>query len=74
MPTASERLQEVQQAIRDLLENGQEVRKGDRSLRRVDLASLRLLESQLQQQAAQEQRAAARRSRVIRVYSRGKGI
>lgn len=74
MTTAAQRLAEVRAAIQDILDNGQEVRRGDRSLKRGELASLRMLEGQYAEQAAAEARAAATRSRVTRVYSRGKGI
>lgn len=74
MTTAAQRLAEVRAAIQDILDNGQEVRRGDRSLKRGELASLRMLESQYAEAAAAEARAGAARSRVTRLYSRGKGI
>ena len=74
MTTAVQRLAEVRAAIQDILDNGQEVRRGDRSLKRGELASLRMLEAQYAEQAATEARATAARSRVSRLYSRGKGI
>ncbi len=74
MTTAAQRLAEVRAAIQDIIEHGQEVRRGDRQLRRGELASLRMLESQYAEQAAAEARSAVTRSRVTRVYSRGKGI
>lgn len=74
MTTAAQRLAEVRAAIQDILDNGQEVRRGDRSLKRGELASLRMLEAQYAEQAAAEARATAARSRVTRLYSSGKGI
>lgn len=74
MTTAAQRLAEVRAAIQDIIDHGQEVRRGDRSLKRGDLDSLRLLEAQYAEQAAAEASAAAPRSRVSRLYSRGKGI
>lgn len=74
MTTAAQRLAEVRASIKDILDNGQEVRRGDRSLKRGELASLRMLEAQYAEQAAVEARAAAPRSRVTRLYSHGKGI
>ncbi len=74
MTTAAQRLAEVRASIKDILDNGQEVRRGDRSLKRGELASLRMLEAQYAEQAATEARFAATRSRITRVYSLGKGI
>lgn len=74
MTTAAQRLAEVRAAIQDILDNGQEVRRGDRSLKRGELASLRMLEAQYAEQAAAEARATAARSRVTRLYCSGKGI
>lgn len=74
MTTAAQRLAEVRAAIKDILDNGQEVRRGDRSLKRGELASLRMLESQYAEQAVLEERASTARSRVTRLYSGGKGI
>ena len=74
MTTAAQRLAEVRAAIQDIIEHGQEVRRGDRQLRRCELASLRMLESQYAEQAAAEARAQAQRPRISRLYSRGKGI
>lgn len=74
MTTAAQRLAEVRAAIKDIIDNGQEVRRGDRSLKRGELASLRMLESQYAEQAAIEERTTAARSRVTRLYSSGKGI
>lgn len=74
MITAAQRLAEVRAAIQDILSTGQEVRRGDRQLRRAELASLRMLESQYAEQAAAEARVQTPRSRISRLYSRGKGI
>lgn len=74
MSTAQQRLDEVRASIKDILENGQSVRKGDRQLDRAALASLRMLESEYAQAAAIEAATHSRRPRVTRLYSRGKGI
>lgn len=74
MSEAQQRLAEVRASIKDILENGQSVRKGDRQLDRAQLASLRMLEEQYAKQAAAEQAAATSRPRITRLYSRGKGI
>lgn len=74
MSEAQQRLAEVRASIKDILENGQSVRKGDRQLDRAQLASLRMLEEQYAKQAAAEQAAATGRTRITRLYSRGKGI
>ena len=69
MSEAQQRLADVRASIKDILDNGQSVRKGDRQLDRAQLASLRMLEEQYAKQAA-----AGGRPRVTRLYSRGKGI
>lgn len=74
MSEAQQRLADVRASIKDILENGQSVRKGDRQLDRAQLASLRMLEEQYAKQAAAEQAAITNRPRVMRLYSRGKGI
>lgn len=74
MSSAHQRLDEVRASIKDILENGQSVRKGDRQLDRAQLASLRMLEEQYVKQAAQEVVAGSVRPRISRLYSRGKGI
>lgn len=74
MSSAQQRLDEVRASIKDILENGQSVRKGDRQLDRAQLASLRMLEEQYVKQAAQEVVAGSVRPRISRIYSRGKGI
>ncbi len=74
MSTAQQRLAEVRASIKDVLENGQSMRKGDRQLDRAQLASLRILEEQYAKAAAQEIAGASTRPRVTRLYSRGKGI
>lgn len=74
MSSAQQRLDDVRASIKDILENGQSVRKADRQLDRAQLASLRMLEAEYIRQAAQENSAAAQRPRVSRIYSRGKGI
>ncbi|MFD1691250.1 hypothetical protein ACFSHR_05820 [Azotobacter chroococcum] len=50
------------------------MRRGDRSLKRGELDSLRALEARYAEEAAAEARAVAPRSRISRLYSRGKGI
>lgn len=74
MSNAQQRLAEVRLAIKDILEKGQSVRKGDRQIDRAQLASLRILEEQYADQANQEIAAAVTRPRISRLYSRGKGI
>ncbi|MGH8435867.1 MAG: hypothetical protein ACRERX_15635 [Pseudomonas sp.] len=74
MSTAQQRLDEVRASIKDILEKGQTVRRGDRQLERAQLASLRMLETQYVQQAAQEAASQSGRPRVTRLYSAGKGI
>lgn len=74
MSTAQQRLAEVRASIKDVLENGQSMRKGDRQLDRAQLASLRILEEQYAKAAALEVAAASTRPRITRLYSRGKGI
>lgn len=74
MSTAQQRLTEVRAAIKDILEKGQSVRKGDRQVDRAQLASLRILEEQYAKQAALEVTATSTRPRISRLYSRGKGI
>lgn len=74
MSSAQQRLDEVRASIKDILENGQSVRKDDRQLDRAQLASLRMLEEQYVKQAAQEVVAGSVRPRISRLYSRGKGI
>jgi len=74
MSTAQQRLAEVRASIKDVLENGQSMRKGDRQLDRAALASLRMLEEQYAKSAAQEIAAAATRPRITRLYRAGKGI
>jgi hypothetical protein len=74
MSEAQQRLADVRASIKDILENGQSVRKGDRQLDRAQLASLRMLEEQYSKQAAAEQAAITARPRITRLYSRGKGI
>ncbi|MCH2341468.1 hypothetical protein ACGFZ7_16410 [Pseudomonas sp. NPDC047963] len=74
MSEAQQRLADVRASIKDILENGQSIRKGDRQLDRAQLASLRMLEEQYAKQAASEQAAITGRPRITRLYSRGKGI
>ncbi|MBK3748711.1 MULTISPECIES: hypothetical protein [Stutzerimonas stutzeri group] len=71
MASAQQRLDEVRASIKELLEKGQSVSKGDRRLDRASLASLRMLEEQYAVEAARESRDG--RPRQIRLYSRGKG-
>ncbi|WP_301154351.1 hypothetical protein [Metapseudomonas otitidis] len=74
MTTAQERLDEVRRAISDVLGKGQSVRKGDRSVERAELASLRMLESQYLQQVNQEQASVRRNNKQIRLSHGGKGV
>ncbi|OLU23092.1 preprotein translocase subunit SecA [Pseudomonas sp. PA15(2017)] len=74
MTEAKQRLADVRASIKEILETGQSIQKGDRRLDRAALASLRMLEEQYAAAAAQEAALAARRPRVVRLYSRGKGI
>ncbi|MEB2328095.1 MAG: hypothetical protein OZ926_14730 [Pseudomonas sp.] len=71
MASAQQRLDEVRASIKELLEKGQSVSKGDRRLDRASLTSLRMLEEQYAVEAARESRDG--RPRQIRLYSRGKG-
>lgn len=71
MATAQQRLDEVRASIKEILDKGQSVSKGDRRLDRAALASLRMLESQYAAEAAREARAG--QPRQVRLYSRGKG-
>ncbi len=71
MASAQQRLDEVRASIKELLEKGQSVSKGDRRLDRASLASLRMLEEQYAVEAARESRDG--RPRQIRLYSRSKG-
>lgn len=61
MTEAEQRLAEVRASIKQILESGQSIRKGDREVKRAELASLRILEEQYSKQAARE--AAAKRGR-----------
>lgn len=58
MTEAQQRLAAVRAAIKDILEKGQSIRKDGRELRRADLASLRMLETQYAKAAAAETTAA----------------
>lgn len=57
MTEAQQRLADVRAAIKDILEKGQEVRRGDRQLKRGELESLRTLEAQYARDVAAEQLA-----------------
>lgn len=61
MTEAEKRLAEVRASISQILESGQSIRKGDREVRRAELASLRILEEQYSKQVARD--AAAKRGR-----------
>lgn len=74
MSNAQQRLDDVRAAIKDILEKGQSIRKGDRQVDRAQLASLRILEEQYVDQAAKEIAASSTRPRISRLFSRGKGI
>ena len=71
MASAQQRLDEVRASIKELLEKGQSVSKGDRRLDRASLASLQVLEAEYAADAAREARAG--QPRQVRIYSRGKG-
>jgi hypothetical protein len=74
MTDAKQRLADVRASIKQILETGQSIQKGDRRLDRAALASLRMLEEQYAADAAQEAAQALRRPRITRLFSRGKGI
>jgi hypothetical protein len=71
MASAQERLDDVRASIKEILDKGQSVSKGDRRLDRAALASLRMLEAQYAEDAGRESRVG--RPRQVRLYSRGKG-
>ena len=63
MTDAEQRLADVRAAIKDILDKGQRVRKGDREMQRAELASLRILESQVAKEVANENAALMGRGR-----------
>jgi hypothetical protein len=63
MTEAQQRLAEVRASIKSILEKGQRVRKGDREVQRAELASLRMLESQITKEVANESAALMGRGR-----------
>lgn len=74
MTDAKQRLADVRASIKQILETGQSIQKGDRRLDRAALASLRILEQQYATAAAQEAATASRRPRITRLFSKGKGL
>ncbi|WP_010490763.1 hypothetical protein [Pseudomonas sp. S9] len=74
MTDAKQRLADVRASIKQILETGQSIQKGDRRLDRAALASLRILETQYAEAAAQEAAISSRRPRITRLFSKGKGI
>lgn len=67
MTTADKRLQDVRQAIHDVLTHGQSIQKDGRVLKLADLNALRLLEKQYLQAATAESNSAQRKPRN-RIY------
>lgn len=63
MTDAQLRLAEVRAAISDVLKKGQRLRRADREVQLAELNSLRLLEKQYAQEAANEQAALRGRGR-----------
>lgn len=70
MTEAQQRLADVRAGIKAILEKGQRMRKGDRELQRAELASLRVLETQIAKEVANEQAALAGRGRSRITYPR----
>ena len=70
MTEAQQRLSEVRASIKAILEKGQRVRRGDREVQRAELASLRILESQVAKEVASENAALIGRGRSRISYPR----
>jgi hypothetical protein len=70
MTEAQQRLAEVRASIKAILEKGQRVRRGDREVQRAELASLRILESQVAKEVASENAALVGRGRSRISYPR----
>lgn len=70
MTEAQQRLADVRAGIKAILDGGQRVRRGDREVQRAELASLRMLETQLTRDVANEQAALAGRGRSRITYPR----
>lgn len=70
MTEAQQRLAEVRASIKAILEKGQRVRRGDREVQRAELASLRILESQVAKEVASENAALIGRGRSRISYPR----
>ena len=70
MTEAQQRLAQVRASIKAILEKGQRVRRGDRELQRAELASLRMLETQVSKEVANEN-AALNRARARFVHASG---
>jgi hypothetical protein len=70
MTDAQQRLADVRAGIKAILEKGQRVKKGDREVQRAELASLRMLESQLSAEVSREQAALVGRGRSRISYPR----
>lgn len=70
MTDAEQRLADVRAGIKAVIEKGQRMRRGDREIQRAELASLRLLEDQLNKQVSAENAARAGRGRSRISYAR----
>lgn len=70
MTEAQQRLADVRASIKAVLEKGQRMRRGDRELQRAELASLRILESQVAKEVANENAALLGRGRSRISYAR----
>ncbi|AQZ96638.1 hypothetical protein ACFSB1_11160 [Halopseudomonas phragmitis] len=70
MTDAQQRLADVRASIKAILEKGQRVRKGDREVQRAELASLRMLESQIAREVSAEQAALRGRGRSRITYGK----
>lgn len=68
MTEAQQRLAQVRASIKAILEKGQRVRRGDRELQRAELASLRMLETQVSKEVANENAALKGRGRSRITY------
>lgn len=68
MTEAQQRLAQVRASILAILEKGQRVRRGDRELQRAELASLRMLETQIAKEVANENAALKGRGRSRITY------
>ncbi|MCY1200456.1 hypothetical protein D9M72_118860 [compost metagenome] len=67
---AEQRVARIQASIDEVLSKGQRFRKGDRQLDRAELASLRMLLAQAQEEVARERAALAGKGRNRINYAR----